>query len=326
MAEEKIVEDMGNLDTLRKKLMTVTNEIDSIKDSFSKGTEDLERIQKMLHVENIDEISGVLEHFENRVQEAEKQKAEAAEGAKKYSTELEKEKERLVKLWDAYKNQEEELSNTEKKMTDYEEKLKNMEAEKKQIEEDMTARINTLNQKIEENREKVQDVDKYQEKLQNYEEIKNNLENKVNTLRQENETKNNQIQELNEKVGKLGEMENYKEYKEKYEQINAEYEKEKERLTKLYQLYEDTDNECKRLQKENKEWESWYEDKKGLVDKLFSASPPVAGANPGPTTNTNEDYEPPETQDNIDVEKPQENNPGDNRPNKKKRKLRFGKK
>ena len=63
--------------------------------------------------------------------------------------------------------------------------------------------------------------------------------------------------------------------KEKYEAINAEYEREKERLTKLYQLYEETDNECKRLKEENANWQKWYNHNMNTFNKLFSAAPPI---------------------------------------------------
>ena len=82
-------------------------------------------------------------------------KIEAADGAKKYSEELEKEKERLIKLWDAYKNQEEELSATEKKISEYEDRVRNAEVSKKQLEDDLTARIDTLTKRLEENEGKV---------------------------------------------------------------------------------------------------------------------------------------------------------------------------
>ena len=102
----------------------------------------------MLSIGNLDEISGIIAKFENRVVEVEKQRMEASDGARKYSEELEKEKERLIKLWDAYKNQEEELSSAEKKACEYEERVRTTEVEKKQLEEDLTARINTLNNKL----------------------------------------------------------------------------------------------------------------------------------------------------------------------------------
>ena len=109
MSEENNIEDEENFNSIKGKLHAVSTELDAIKNSFSKSTEDLTRVQNMLSINNLDEISGVIEKFEDRVTEAEKRRIEAIDGAKKYSEELEKEKERLIKLWDAYKNQEEEL-------------------------------------------------------------------------------------------------------------------------------------------------------------------------------------------------------------------------
>lgn len=273
--ENKVVEDVERIGSLKEKLLAVSNEIDAIKNSFSRSAEDLSRIQNMLSVEHLDEIGGLLENFESRAAEAEKQKTEASDGAKRYSEELEKEKERLIKLWDAYKNQEEELSATEKKVADYEERVRMAEASKKQLEDDLTARINTLTQKLEENESKVNQFDEYKQRCEEFDTIRNQLERDIHTLREENTNKENMINELNDQVNKLREMENYAEYKNKYEGTVVEYEKEKERLTKLYQLYEETDSECKRLSEETKNWQNWYDSNKDIFNKLFSTAPLV---------------------------------------------------
>ena len=276
MAEEsKVVEDVEHIGSLKEKLLSVSNEIDAIKTSFSRSTEDLSRIQNMLSVEHLDEIGGILERFESKVTEAEKMRTEAAEGARKYSDELEKEKERLIKLWDAYKNQEEELSATEKRVAEYEERARMAETSKKQLEDDLTARINTLTQKIEENESKVNQFDEYKQRCEEFDTIRNQLEREVHNLKEENANQEDVINNLNNQISELSEMENYAEYKEKYETMSAEYEKEKERLTKLYQLYEETDSECKKLREENKSWQNWYDSNREIFTKLFSSSPPV---------------------------------------------------
>ena len=64
MAEEnKAVRNIENLDSLKEKLMTVTNEIDAIKLSFTKGAEELSRIQNMLNVGNIEDLGGVFDKY-----------------------------------------------------------------------------------------------------------------------------------------------------------------------------------------------------------------------------------------------------------------------
>ena len=277
--------DVEDIDALKEKLLAVSGEIDAIKNSFSKNAEDLSRIQSMLSVGKLEEISGIIEKFESRIAEAEKMRTEASDGAKKYSEELEKEKERLVKLWDAYKNQEEELSATERKLTEYDEKLRQAEASKQQLEDDLTSRINTLSQKTKENEEKIQKYDEYREKCDEFDGVINQLEREIHELKQENENKENTIRCLNEELEKLRGQENYADYKNKYEEVSAEYEKEKERLTKLYQLYEETDSECKRLQLKNNNWENWYNSNRDIFDKLFSTAPPTSNPECPPAPN-----------------------------------------
>jgi chromosome segregation ATPase len=260
MAEEKNkgMDDTIQIDTLKERLTTVSNEIDALKMSFSKSTEDLSRIQNMLGVNNIDEIGNIVEKFESRVDEAERKRSEAIEGAKRYSEELEKEKERLIKLWDAYKNQEEELSQIEKKAVEFEQRTMESEATKRQLEEDLTARINTLTQKLEEYQDKANRFDEYKEKCEHFDNIRNQLEREIHELKDENKQKETVINDMNEKIKELSGNEDFSQFKEKFEEMTIEYEKEKERLTKLYQLYEETDFECKRLNRENQEWQNWY--------------------------------------------------------------------
>ncbi len=279
-----VVENKGSedIDSLREKLMAVSNEIDTIKNSFSKNTEDLSRIQKMLSLGDLEDIGGMIEKFESKIAEVERQKNEVAEGAKRYSEELEKEKERLVKLWDAYKNQEEELSVVEKKISEYEDKVKTAETSKKQLEEDFTARIDTLTQKLDEYKEQGEKIDEYKQKYEEYDNIKNQLETEINDLKTENSSKEHIINDLNNQIIKLREKEDYREFKDKFEALNTEYEKEKERLTKLYQLYEETNSECTRLKEENQNWQNWYSSNKDIFSRLFSTSPPIGQPNVTP--------------------------------------------
>jgi len=291
--ENKVVEDVEQIGSLKEKLLAVSSEIDTIKNSFSKSAQDLSRIQGMLNVEHLDEIGGILETFESKAAEAEKRRTEATDGARKYSEELEKEKERLIKLWDAYKNQEEELSNTEKKVAEYEEHARTAEVSKKQLEDDLTARINTLTQKLEENENKANQFDEYKQRCGEFDTIQNQLEHKLHTLKEENADKQNIINDMNSQISELRNMENYSEYKEKYETMTVEYEKEKERLTKLYHLYEETDSEHKRLSEENKSWQNWYNSNKEIFNKLF-ASVPSEKTTETPIDNPPNILEPPE--------------------------------
>jgi len=280
MSEEHTLEkNMGHLGSLEERLRQATDEIDSIKSLFSKSTEDLSRIQSMLDVGDLGEISTIIEKIEGRATEAERKRDEASHGAKKYSEELEKEKERLIKLWDAYKNQEEELSTVETKLANFEEQSRTAEATKKQLEDDFNARIITLTQKLEENEGKIRQFDEYKQKFEEFGNMRNQLEEEVYSLKGEINKKDDTINSLQEEIGKAKEYEKYAEYKDKFNDISTQYEKEKERLTKLYHLYEENETECKRLREETKGWQNWFDSNKAIFDKLFSSTPPAESMN-----------------------------------------------
>jgi chromosome segregation ATPase len=279
MSEENITTtNTDHLIDLGDKLRHAANEIDNIKNSFVKNTEDLNKIKTLLDVEKLDEINGIIEKFEVQVIEAEKRKEEAFKGAKKYSEELEKEKERLIKLWDAYKNQEEELTKTEKKIQDLEEQNLELNKSNKQIEEDYSTRIQTLNKKIDENEEIVTKFNEYKNKIDEFNKIQEQLEYDNKNLNNVVKTKENEINTLNQEIVKYKEYEKYSEYKDKFDELTLQYEKEKERLTKLYNLYEETESECKILKQENKDWQSWFNSNKEIFDKLFSSTPPISNS------------------------------------------------
>jgi len=165
------------------RLNQASNEIDSIKSSFFKVMDDLARIQGMLGQDGIDNISTMIRDFEDRLSESERRRDEAAEGAQRYSEELEKEKERLVKLWDAYKNQEEELANQEKKATELEDKFREVEESRRQFEEDANTRIGTLTQKLEEREQDAQQLEEFRQKTMDFDSIKNQMEGEVNSCK-----------------------------------------------------------------------------------------------------------------------------------------------
>jgi len=265
-----------HISSIKERLRHVADEIDTIKDSFSKNTQDLARIQSMLDIGNLEEISGVIENFESRISEMEHKREEAVEGARRYSEELEKEKERLIKLWDAYKNQEEELSNTEKRIAEFENKMRETEASKRELESDLTARINTLTIKLEENENNARKFDDYKYKCEEFDSVRDQLEKEIHSLKNELDTKDDTVNSLQKQVDELEGYKEYAGYKDKLDDVSVQYEKEKERLTKLYHLYEETEAECKTLKEEVKNWENWFDSNREIFDRLFSMSPPGA--------------------------------------------------
>jgi chromosome segregation ATPase len=255
-----------------ERLQKASDELDSIKNSFSKGMDDLAKIQSLLSLEGIDKLSGMVQDFEDRLLESERLREEALAEAKKYSEELEKEKERLVKLWDAYKNQEETLSKQEKRTLELEEKLRETEQSMKKLEEDSASRLETLTRKLEEKEKEMSQLEDFRQRIIEFDNIRNQLEESVHSLKQDLKTKDETIKALENQVEELKEFKQYEEFKTKYEDIAVEYEKEKERLTKLYNLYEELEDENKRLKAEVKGWQEWFDSNEEIFTKLFSSA------------------------------------------------------
>ncbi|MCK4348854.1 MAG: hypothetical protein KAW47_09590, partial [Thermoplasmatales archaeon] len=137
--------------------------------------------------------------------------------------------------------------------------------------------------------------------------IRNQLDRENHTLKDDVNNKENTINSLQEQVDKLKDNERYKD---KFNDLSDQYEKEKERLTKLYKLYEETEGECNMLKGETKGWQNWFDSNKEIFNKLFSTSPP--------TSSSLEDIP-----KNIVEGVTKENKNEKTKPKSKKRKLRF---
>ena len=273
MTEEKVggISVKGVKDSLIEQLQEASTELGSVKSSFSKGMEDLAKIQSMLSLEGLNKMDSVMRSFEDRLSEAERRRDEATEGARRYSMELEKEKERLIKLWDAYKNQEESLAAQEKRVAELEEKLRDTEQMHMQFERDATTRIQTLTQKVDERAQQLQQMDDLKQQVMRFDAIRTQMETSVDRMRGEITTKDEIICGLERQVEELRGFEQFAEFKPKFEAVSMEYEKEKERLTKLFRLYEETDGENRKLKEELHGWQSWFNQNEELFTKLFSS-------------------------------------------------------
>jgi len=261
----------GVKDSFMEQLQEASTELGSVKSSFSKGMEDLAKIQSMLSFEGLNKMDSMMRSFEDRLSEAERRRDEAAEGARRYSMELEKEKERLIKLWDAYKNQEESLAAQEKRVVELEERLRDTEQMHMQFERDATVRIQTLTQKLDERAQTVQQMDDMKQQVMRFDAIRTQLEANVDNMHSELSTKDEVIRGLERQVEELRGFEQFADFKPKFEAVSMEFEKEKERLTKLFRLYEETESENKQLKEELRGWQSWFATNEELFTKLFSS-------------------------------------------------------
>jgi small-conductance mechanosensitive channel len=273
MVEENVdnVSMKESKNSFMERLQEASTELGSVKSSFSKGMEDLAKIQSMLSLDGLDKMDSMIRSFENRLSESERRREEAAEGARRYSMELEKEKERLVKLWDAYKNQEESLSAQEKRVVELEEKLRDTEQVHMQFERDATARIHTLTEKINEREQAVEQIEDMKQQVMRFDNIRTQMETNIDGMRSDLITKDDTIRGLEKQVEELRGFEQFVEFKTKFEETSTELDKEKERLTKLFRLYEETESENKQLKEDLHGWQSWFNSNEALFTKLFSS-------------------------------------------------------
>jgi len=273
MSEEKVggISVKGATDSFMERLQEASTELGSIKSSFSKGMEDLSKIQSMLSLDGLNKMDSMIRSFEDRLSESERRREEAVEGARRYSIELEKEKDRLVKLWDAYKNQEETLSAQEKRVAELDERLRETEQVHMQFERDATVRIQTLTLKLEEREQAIQQLDDLRQQTMRFDTLRTELEKNIDQMRGDLTVKDDVIRSLEKQVEELRGLEQFVGFKTKFEEVSMEYEKEKERLTKLFRLYEETESENKMVKEELRGWQNWFDSNEELFTKLFTS-------------------------------------------------------
>lgn len=323
MVEERFIEENVKIrapkDNFLERLQQASGEIDSIKTSFTKGMDELSRVQGMLSVDGITKVTTMMQTFEDRLTDAERRRDEAAEGARRFSQELDKEKERLVKLWDAYKSQEETLAASERHTAEIETQLRDTQQTRATFERDANARIQTLSHKLEEHDRDMHQVEDLRQQALKFDTIRRQLEENVDRMRSELTAKDDVIRSLERQVNDLREFEQFAGFKAKFEDTATELDKEKERLTKLFRLYEETETENKDLKSEVVKWQDWFAANEDLFTRLTSSMEDLRQKKPATTVDMSAELTELETPNFTDATTPTSPD------TKHKRKLRFRK-
>ena len=155
--------------------------------------------------------------------------------------------------------------------TELEDKSREVEESRRQFEEDANTRIATLIQKSEGRDQDTQQLEELRQKTMDFESIKNQMDGEVSSLKTDISAKEETINLLNAKIDELKKLEEDAEFKTKFEEVSVEFEKEKDRLTKLFSLYEETEAENRTLKEEVKEWKSWFDSNEAVFTNLFSS-------------------------------------------------------
>lgn len=227
---------------LRRSIETVTSEIARVRDRARSEVESLEKIRNVLDVGPLNELMSVLSQLESRIGQLEKDALAASHSAEHYRAEHANEQERLRKLWDAYVAQEEELRTMKDDATRSQERL----AERDRLLQDMQREVGQLRQ-MPDMRTRVQELEKENSNLHK------DLADTNNSLRKaEND--------LAKTHTELASYEKAKIDKKSVDALRKDLDTERERLAKLYKVYEETEAKMKASMSELEEWRGWFQD------------------------------------------------------------------
>ena len=159
----------------------------------------------------------------------------------------------------------------EKHVAELEARLRETEQNHMEFERDATARIRTLSDKVSEKERDVQQVDVLRQQVMKFDNIRNQLEANNDSMRKDLIAKDEIIRSLEKHIEELRGFEQFAEFKTRFEEVSAEYEKERERLTKLFRLYEETEAENKTMKDELREWQTWFTSNEDIFNRLFTS-------------------------------------------------------
>lgn len=127
-AKSRVVIPTSEAESIKSNLQRVQEELGRVRDKAREEADALDRIRGMIDLKYLNDLLSAIEELEDRVNAMD----EGTE-AQKVRDQLETEQERLAKLWDAFKTQEDELRAIENERDALLKRLEEMEDEMKEI-------------------------------------------------------------------------------------------------------------------------------------------------------------------------------------------------
>ncbi len=227
-------------DEIKNNLTNVASEIARVRDQAREEVNALEKIRGMLDTGYLNSLIQSIESLETRIEELEDVTLQAQDEVSRYRADLQTEQDRLKKLWDAYKTQEDELDRIKRDYPLMEEKLfereRTVETLRREIErmEPLTRYKDDYDELVSEHRALTAEADRLDEQLEKANDTIAALEQEVMGLR-----------EIESSAGRAAELEH-------------QLEEERERLAKLYKVYEELEAEKTGLEDSLGAWETWF--------------------------------------------------------------------
>lgn len=229
-ADPTTASTVRNAEELRERLQAVSQELQRTQREIQQDAAGLERLRQMLDIGYWNELVGIVNQLETRVREANEMAQQADLLSGENRRRLDEEQKRLEKLWDAFKLQERELQDAIDKGNRLERELMDKDSNRARLESE-----------LEENTAQVR------------------------RLNDENVELTEQIEKLTARIDQLRDMESLRSQAEDYK---AKYEAERERLAKLFALYEESEAERERLMREVEITDQWFSENKDALEKV----------------------------------------------------------
>ncbi len=240
-------------DQLKANIANIAEEIARVRDQARSEVDTLERIRGMLDVGTLNDLLRTIQELEVRIEELE-------DGGNQYRTiaedaqrELEQEQERLKKLWDAYKAQEDELERVKRDYPLMEEKLFERERTIERLRKDIAA--------LEPLADAKQEADRLAKENQK-------LRSELDVVERRLEKSLDAVTQLESDVASLRSLEKDRH---KLQALESELEEERERLAKLYSVYEDLEAEKAEIEGRIVDWEAWFDQVRPTLQGACSA-------------------------------------------------------
>jgi chromosome segregation ATPase len=227
-------------DEIKNNLSQVAAEIGRARDQARQEVESLEKIRGMLDTGYLENLLASIEELENRIEDLEQTTLDSRNEVDRHQEELTREQDRLKKLWDAYKSQEDEIERLRRDYPLMEEKL---------FERERT--IETLKREIarlEPMEGYKGDYDDLEKQHQGLEDEVTRLENTLHRSKDRVDFLEREVETLRENQADLGRV----------AELERNLDEERERLAKLYKVYEDLEAEKNEASLRNEDWEQWH--------------------------------------------------------------------
>lgn len=235
------VSDSIHLDNIRSVITEADAGLHSIRENIRAQLDAIDDVREMLETESLSQLMNGIEELEETIATLQaRDEGHAAEIAT-FQAELDAEKERLTKLWDAYKAQEEELR-----------RMKRDEPLLKERLADRDSMVTDLEEKVARLQGAQQYKDRYQSLLKDHERLADSYKNLEKDLYKRNET----IAQLEAKAESL---KAHEDHTARLKELERNLSEEKERLAKLYKVYEDTESKLREKEEEASRWREWYD-------------------------------------------------------------------